>query len=69
MVRRQRRHLCLTKGQHRYVFSYTEGQEPAVLAQLVAMAGDPQSGLDWLDAAALSYELGRASPHECGAAV
>lgn len=53
------RRLSLVKGQHRYVFEYAEGRESELLASLVALAGDPDSEFDWLDAAVLSYQMGQ----------
>ena len=54
-----RRCLSLIKGEQRFVFWYHQGQESDVMASLVGLAEDPQSGFDWMDAAALSYQLGR----------
>ena len=54
-----RRCLSLVKGQHRYVFRYCPGQESAVLAHLLHLAHAPETGLDWQDAAVLSYQLGK----------
>jgi len=58
------RRLTLTKGQHRYVFQYAEGRESELLASLVALAADPRSEFDWLDAAVLSYQMGQQLSHE-----
>jgi hypothetical protein len=49
----------LTRGRHRYVFQYGEGQESEVLASLIQLAETPQSEFDWLDAAVLSYQMGK----------
>ncbi len=67
----RRRCLCLAKGRQRYVFSYTEGQEALVLASLVELAEDPASDFDWLDAAVLSYQMGKGigDTAECRVAV
>ena len=54
-----RRCLSLIKGEERFVFWYHEGQEPDVMASLVGLAEASESGFDWMDAAALSYQLGR----------
>ena len=50
--------LTLLKGRHRFVFTYADGLESAVLATFVALANDPESEFDWFDAAALSFRLG-----------
>jgi hypothetical protein len=54
-----RRCLKLTKGRHRYVFRYREGQEPCLLGALVELAERPDVDLDWLDAARLAYQMGK----------
>ncbi len=51
--------LTMVKGRHRYVFRYAEGTESHLLASLVSLANDPDSELDWFDAAVLSYEMGQ----------
>jgi hypothetical protein len=56
--------LSLVKGRHRYVFRYAEGRESDLLASLVALASDPASEFDWLDAAVLSYQMGQQFAHE-----
>lgn len=53
-----RKQLVLVKHGHRYVFRYERGEETKVLSGLVEMARDPQSELDWFDAAVLSHQLG-----------
>lgn len=47
------------KGEHVYVFRYSEGQEPAVIESLASLAERKGLGFDWFDAAFLSYQLGR----------
>lgn len=54
-----RRCLSFAKGQQRYVFRYRVGQEPDVLAALLQLAQSPETDFDWLDAAVLSYQLGK----------
>jgi len=54
----EQRQLVLVKHGHRYVFRYERGEESKVLAGLVDMARDPESELDWFDAAVLSHQLG-----------
>lgn len=58
-LRDERRCLSLVKGEHRYVFQYGAGREAEVLASIVELADDPASGLDWFDAAVLSYQMGK----------
>jgi hypothetical protein len=58
-MKAESRCLSLRKGRERFVFRYAGGQESEVLASLVDLAGDPRSSFDWLDAALLSYEMGR----------
>lgn len=47
------------KDGRRFVFRYTLGDEPRLLAGLADMARDPASGLDWFDVATLSDQLGQ----------
>lgn len=53
------RQVVLVKHGQRYVFRYTPGQETKLIQGLVEMAGDPQSQLDWFDAAVLSHQMGQ----------
>ena len=52
------RELVLVKQGQRYVFRCAHGQEPQLLDQLIDMARDPASGIEWFDAAMLSHQLG-----------
>ena len=54
----EQRQVVLVKHGHRYVFRYERGEESKVLTGLVDMARDPESDLDWFDAAVLSHQLG-----------
>ncbi|MFQ5806286.1 MAG: hypothetical protein ACE5I3_07545 [Phycisphaerae bacterium] len=51
--------MSLAKGRHRYVFWYREGQESSLLASLVQLAEATDTNFDWLDAAVLSYQMGK----------
>lgn len=53
------RQLTLAKGSQRYIFRYVPGQEDRVLEAISTLASDPASGLDWFDAAVLSFKLAR----------
>ncbi len=59
-----RRSIALVKGSQRFVFRYTEGREAELLMALVALAKDPNSAFDWLDAAAISLRMGRSIDSE-----
>jgi hypothetical protein len=52
------RELVLVKPGQRYVFRCAKGEEPKLLDQLIEMARDPGSDLQWFDAAMLSHQLG-----------
>ena len=54
MVRR----LSLVKGEHKYCFTYEEGQDARFIEYLASLALDPTSGIDWLDAAMLAFQSG-----------
>ncbi len=49
--------LILEKGQRKYVFRYTAGSEGQLMDQLWRLAEDPRVDLDWVDAAALSFQV------------
>lgn len=53
------RQLALVKGEERFVFRYSSGQEPEVIDAFAELAGNPESVFDWFDAAVLSYQMGR----------
>ncbi len=52
------RELVLVKQGQRYVFRCAPGQEPQLLDQLIEMARDTDSDIEWFDAAMLSHQLG-----------
>ena len=52
------RELVLVKQGQRYVFRCEPGQEPQLLDQLIEMARDTESDIEWFDAAMLSHQLG-----------
>lgn len=51
------RTLSLSKGEHRFVFRYSEGYECEVLEAIAEMASDASSDFDWVDAASLSFQI------------
>jgi len=50
--------LTLMKNGQRYVFRCEPGREPELLQQLAELATNPNSELDWFDAAVLSHQVG-----------
>ncbi len=52
------RELQLVKHGQRYVFRCAHGQEPQLLDQIIEMARDSESDIQWFDAAMLSHQLG-----------
>ncbi len=52
-----KRTIRLGKGKQEFVFEYISGCEDEVMEQVVSSAKDPQSGLDWLDAAKLGLQV------------
>jgi hypothetical protein len=54
-----RRQLVLVKDGRRYIFRFAPGDEGPILQSLVDLARDPESGLDWFDAAVLSHQVGQ----------
>lgn len=59
-----RKRLSLAKGREKFVFYYRAGQESAVLAAVLELADDPESPVDWLDAAVLSFQMGRGAARD-----
>ncbi|MCH8251142.1 MAG: hypothetical protein IID36_01680 [Planctomycetes bacterium] len=53
------RQLSLVKGDERFIFRYTTGQEAQVIDAFASLAGNTGSDFDWFDAAVLSYQMGR----------
>lgn len=50
--------LVLVKKDQRWVFRYVPGSESEVIGSLAAAASDPDTALDWFDAAVLSHQMG-----------
>jgi hypothetical protein len=50
--------LVLDKNGQRYVFRYRTGEERKLLEGLMAMVRDPDSDLQWFDAARVSHQMG-----------
>ena len=59
------RTLTLTKGGHRYVFRYAPGGEGLIVDEIMRLADDPGSGVSWLDAARLSFQVARDVADDC----
>ena len=53
------RQLSLVKGQHKFLFRYRPGDEAQVIGAFASLAADAGSEFDWIDAAVLSYQMGR----------
>lgn len=49
--------LCLDKDGHRYLFRYPKGREDTIVEELMRLADDPTLNFDWMDAAALSFQV------------
>ena len=57
--------ISLAKGEHHYVFRYGRGDECDVLAAVADMAARKGSGFDWVDAAAVSFQITRDQAAGC----
>ena len=57
--------ISLAKGEHQYVFRYGQGGECDVLAAVADMAAESGSGFDWVDAAAVSFQITRRQAADC----
>lgn len=51
--------ISLVKGEERFVFRFTHGDELHLIDKFSSLAADPSVGFDWFDAAALSYQISR----------
>jgi len=56
---REIRQLQLMKGTERFIFRYQSGHEAEVIDAFCNLASDKTSRFDWVDAAVLSYQMGR----------
>lgn len=59
------REITFLKGPQTYAFDYLPGQEREVIGHLMELADDPESNLDWLDAAMLSFQIARQASEAC----
>ncbi len=50
------RTVNLQKGDHAFVFRYAPGCEGKVVTEIMCLARDSRSSLDWLDAAKLGFQ-------------
>ncbi len=59
------RTLHLEKGGHTYLMKYAPGLEDEVVEELMYLADDCESDFDWLDAAALSFQVTQFAAEDC----
>lgn len=59
------RTLSMQKSDQLYVFRYTPGSEDEVVEELVRLADDDDHGIDWLDAATLSFKVTHHAACDC----
>lgn len=57
--------LSLIKGGHKYVFRYSQGCEDDIVDEIMRLAEDPWTNLDWLDAATLSFQVTHYAAVDC----
>jgi hypothetical protein len=60
------RTLTLAKGDHRYLFRYGDGAEDDIVDAIMRLAEDADCNLDWLDAAALSFQVAHYAAQDAG---
>jgi hypothetical protein len=51
--------ISLVKGNDRFIFRYTPGDEEQMLDAFVSMANAHNGNFDWFDAAVLSFQLSK----------
>ena len=59
------RTLTLIKSGHKYALKYSPGHEREIIDQLAKLAEDNQSGVNWVDAATLSFHVARNTANDC----
>lgn len=53
----QPRTVALSRNGHIYVFRYWPGHEDAIIDEIMRLAQGPDTDLDWIDAARLSFQI------------
>lgn len=51
--------VTLVKGRHTWIFSWSAGDEPALLHTLQELAENSTGGFEWFDAAVVCHQLSR----------
>jgi hypothetical protein len=59
------RELTIDKGGLKYVFRFAPGREGEVVDEIIRLTEDPATGLDWLDAARLGFQITQHAAAEC----
>ncbi len=59
------RTLTLVKGREKYIIHYDPGSEHDVLDEIARLAQDRQAEFDWLDAAAMSFQVVHNTAEDC----
>ena len=59
------RSISLAKEGTTYVFRYAPGSEGRVVDEIIRLAEDPASELDWLDAARLGFQITQHAMADC----
>ena len=60
-----KRILAFSKAGHTYLFRYPGGSEDTMVDVVMQLAEDPDSPLDWLDAATLSFQAAQYAAETC----
>ena len=61
-----KRTVRLTKDGHDYVFAYLPGDEGQIVDEIMQLASDRETNLDWIDAAALGFQVAQHAAIDCG---
>jgi hypothetical protein len=56
--------LTLEKDGHIYLFRYTPGSEDALVEEFMYLADDRTLNFDWMDAAAMSFQVTQLAAEE-----
>ena len=60
-----KRTVRLTKDGHDYVFAYGPGYEGQVVDEIMQLAADDETDFDWMDAAALGFQVAQYAAIDC----
>lgn len=61
----EKREISLKKDNRDYVFRYEAGDEDRIIDEVVRLAEDDETDVNWLDAATLGFQLAQQTAVDC----